>query len=397
MAIALTATNKSIELGTGSAGSIDYSVSYNDVTVSSFTPGDSQGNIITATTTVIVSGPGTGVSRAVKSITIYNKNTSANAITLKKDVGGTEYTLFTCVLDPNESLIWSDGQDWSIFDSSGRKKVNLPISSGGVLGRSIPFYKVGSAPDAAAYWYCFSKDNGFPGTWSTGTPGTGGRNTSGTDAADAGCLPLWTPTTGNLYLKSANIAGTVLQYYSLMDILWVNTALSVTATGAQTITMSGPLPARDINGNTSGVGCVVGILNTGTNTNAAAISNSTINYTNSSGTGSRTATLSNFAGDMIPATMIIGTVTLFQQQAGDVGVQSVQSISLGSAVSAGSFSVFIARPILTVAATVLNVGAYREIPDPGIRLYNGSCLHWFLKATANTATTISGDVTVIEK
>jgi hypothetical protein len=161
--------------------------------------------------------------------------------------------------------------------------------------------------------------------------------------------------------------------------------------------MSGPLPARDINGNTSGVGCVVGILNTGTNTNGGAINNSTITYTNSSGTGSRTATLANFAGDMIPASMIIGTVTLFQLQAGDVGVQSVQSISLGTSLGVGSFSVFIARPILTVAATVLNVGVYREIPDPGIRLYNGSCLHWFLKATVNTATTISGDIVVIEK
>ena len=53
MAITLDATNKSIELATGSAGSVDWAVSWVDATTTTFTPGDNQGNVTTATTTTI--------------------------------------------------------------------------------------------------------------------------------------------------------------------------------------------------------------------------------------------------------------------------------------------------------------------------------------------------------
>lgn len=396
MAITLGSTTKSLELETSVAGSVDYAVSYNDVSSNYFSPGDSQGNITTATTTVIVSAPPANVTRGVKSITVYNNNATANTIRLIKDVGGTQYVLFKCTLDLGESLVWSDGQDWGIFDSAGRKKVNSPITKGN-NSRIIPFYKVGSATDAAAYWYSYSKDNGFPGAWSPGSAGVNGRNTSGTSTADAGCLPLWTPGTGNLYLTDVNLVGTTQHYFSLMDVMWVNNGLTVTATTAQTITMSGPLPARDLNGTVSGEGCLIGVLTTTNNTNAGVVNNSTISYTNSSGTPGRTATLTNLAGDMFPATPVIGTVVFFQLAAGDTGVQSIQSITLGTSLGGGAISLFIARPIIDISTVVANTGAYRALPDPGIRLYPGSCLIWFYKSTTTTLTTINGSISVVEK
>jgi hypothetical protein len=396
MAIALTSTNKSLKLTTGSAGSVDYVVSYNDVTSSSFTPGDSQGNITTATSTEIVAAPGAGINRGIKSINIFNNSVSANTISVKKDVGGTGYNLFNCTLSQGDSLIWNDGADWNIFDSVGRKKVNSPEKTG-IIGKPRAFYKVGTAADAIAYWYSYSKDTGFPGAWSPGTPGTGGRNTSGTSTSDAGCIPLWTPTTGNLYITEAAIVGTTPHHFALMDILWVNTGITVTTTSAQTITMPGPLPARDCNGDVSGENCWLGVLTTTANTNAAVVNNSTIAYTNSKGVGSRTATLNNTAGDMFPATPVIGNVVFFQLAAGDSGVQSVQSITLNTSLSAGAISVFIARPVLNLSTPTANIGVNIIEQAPGIRIYNDSCLLWFHKASATTATTITGDITIVER
>jgi hypothetical protein len=182
-----------------------------------------------------------------------------------------------------------------------------------------------------------------------------------------------------------------------MDILWVNTGINVTTTTAQTITMPGPLPARDCNGDVSGENCWLGVLTTTANTNAGTISNSTITYTNSKGVGSRTATLSNTAGDMFPATPVIGNVVFFQLAAGDSGVQSVQSITLNTSLGGGAISVFVARPVLNLSTPVANIGVNVIEQAPGIRIYNDSCLLWMHKSSATTATTITGDITIVER
>ena len=160
--------------------------------------------------------------------------------------------------------------------------------------------------------------------------------------------------------------------------------------------MPGPLPARDCNGDVSGENCWLGVLTTTANTNAAVVNNSTT-YTNSKGVGSRTATLNNTAGDMFPATPVIGNVVFFQLAAGDCGVQSVQSITLNSSLSGGAISVFIARPVLNLSTPVANIGINITEQTPGIRIYNDSCLLWFYKASATTATTITGDITIVER
>ena len=111
----------------------------------------------------------------------------------------------------------------------------------------------------------------------------------------------------------------------------------------------------------------------------------------------RTATLSAIAGSQIPTSPVIGTIVWFNLQAGDKGVRSIQSITLGTSLTAGAVSLMICRDIATIGTTIPNVSAQKVIGSPGIRLYNGTCLLHCILASATTATFFSGEFTVMEK
>lgn len=130
---------------------------------------------------------------------------------------------------------------------------------------------------------------------------------------------------------------------------------------------------------------------------AAVASNATVSYTNSKGVAGRTATLSAIAGSQVPATPVIGTLVWFNLQAGDKGVRSIQSITLGTSMLTGAISPMITRDIATIGTTIPNVTAQKIIGAPGIRLYNGSCLLHCNIASATTATFYSGELTIMEK
>jgi hypothetical protein len=180
------------------------------------------------------------------------------------------------------------------------------------------------------------------------------------------------------------------------DVLWVNSGIVVTTTTAQSITTP-TLPARDVNGTTNGEGCMIAILCTAAVGLAAVASNATVSYTNSDGTAGRTATLSAIVGSQAPATPVIGTIIWFNLAAGDKGVRSIQSITLGTTWVSGTISLMITRDIATIGTTIPNVSAQKIIGTPGIRLYNGTCMLHCIIASATTATFYSGELTIQEK
>lgn len=385
----LTSTTHLLELDTSSSSAIDVSASYVDITTSAFSPGSQDTAITTATTTTIVSAPSGSTNRQIKMLSIKNKGTAKNNITLIKDVSGTEYTVFKCDLFPNELVQYVDGVGFTVFDSAGNVKT-VDAATFGNSQHSIGYFKVGTAAEAAATWYCWSKDSGVPGAWSPGSPGVNGRATDGTASADSGCFPVNNATGAN-YITFSNYTGTATHQAWLFDVLWVNTGLVVTTTTAQAITPVA-IPSRDANGGTAGVGVWAGILVTAATTNAAAITNTTMSYTNSDGVAGRTATMASF-----PATAVIGTVVWFQLQAGDKGVQSVQSVTLGTSYAGGSISLILAVPIISQAVLTANVGTTYQYSDPGVRIYNGACLLNFGYMPAATATTITGTIQVVDR
>jgi hypothetical protein len=57
----------------------------------------------------------------------------------------------------------------------------------------------------------------------------------------------------------------------------------------------------------------------------------------------------------------------------------------------------ITRDIATIGSPIVNVNASRIMAEPGVRLYNGTCLLHCVMSSATTATLFSGEITVMEK
>jgi hypothetical protein len=127
--------------------------------------------------------------------------------------------------------------------------------------------------------------------------------------------------------------------WMVADRLWHNTGLTVTTTTAQTVN-SVAWPARDRNGSTNGEGVMIGLEVTTATTNASAITNMTMSYTNQDGTAGRTATVPSFA-----ATAVAGYIAIFNLAAGDTGVRSIQSITFGTSLGGGAVQLMAFRPV----------------------------------------------------
>ena len=393
----LTSTSDVVRVVTSAAAQIEVHASYVDWNGSAVTPGRTNtAAITTATTTTVVGSPGSGVQRNVKHLNATNDHATVScSVTVEHFDGTVASELVAVVLLPNENMIFGEDGRFTHYDANGA--VYPPAGKGAYDGFSVPFYKGSTPADAAGYWYCTSKDAGFPGAWSPGAPGINGRVTDGTNiSTDAGCIPIKNPSIGANYLTELTLGASVNNYNLFFDCLWVNTGIVVTTTTAQAITTP-TLPARDVNGTTNGEGCMIGLLTTTANTNAALISNSTVSYTNSAGTAGRTATLVNLVGMCIPATAVIGNIVWFSLQAGDIGVQSIQSITLGTSLVAGAVSLLIARDIASIGTSIVYVPSTRKIADPGVRLYNGTCLLHCINSTGTANTFFNGELVVQEK
>lgn len=392
----LTSTSDLVRLVTSAAVStIEVHASYVDVSGSTITPGRTNTLITTATSTTIVASPAAATQRNVKAIYVTNNSAGTSCTVGVSHTDGTNAVeLIEFILLPGENLGYREDGSWIHRDAQGAEYP--PAGLGAYMGRSIGFMKTGTAADAVGYWYGTWKDGGFPGAWSPGTSGVNGRVTDGTAASDNGCIPVQNPSVGANYLTSVDMGSSVNHTHLLFDVLWVNNGLTITTTTAQAITTP-TLPARDINGTTNGEGCMIGIMCTSAVGLAAVASNATVNYTNSAGTAGRTATLTAIVGSQAPATPVIGTIIWFNLAAGDKGVRSIQGITLGTSWVSGSISLFIARDVAMIGTTLPNVSATKPLPNPGVRLYNGTCLLHCVQASATTATFFSGELTVMEK
>lgn len=391
----LASTSESLEFVTSAAGSIDWNVSWVQTAdpPTTITPGAAQGNVTTATTTTAISAPGAASTfRKVLFASWRNASpTAANTVTVQKDVSGTNLTIHSVTLQPGEALFYSANSGFWVADQAGRTKTHNG-SDAGYTGRSLPFYKLGAgATEAAGIRYLQTRDTGSPGAWAIGTPGVNGRTTDGTTTTDAGCLPYANAGSGENYLTNYVMAASSTGMGMLIDVVWVNTGLVVTTLGAQAIT-SGTFPARDANGSSNGEGYDVAILVTTATTNAGAITNTTLEYTDSDGNTVQTATMSSF-----PATCTAGSFVPFQLATGARGVQSIEGFTGGTSRVTGAISLIVYRVLAMVPLASAWIPGRMDIPAPGIRLYDGTCMFpAFIPSSATTFNT-SGQAVVIER
>jgi hypothetical protein len=192
---------------------------------------------------------------------------------------------------------------------------------------------------------------------------------------NSGAIPWSNPASGNSYLmrSSVNVSNgtTGLGSFLLVDRLWQQSGIDVTVTTAQTID-SVAWPARDINASTNGAGVWIALeVSTVTGAGAAV---PVIEYTNSGGTGTRTGTCSRYG-----ATAAAGRFFFFELQAGDVGVRSVQTITLGTSLTSGVVHLVAMRPITFIGVPSATAGVSAR-PDSDLfscgfaQLYDNSVL-----------------------
>jgi hypothetical protein len=218
---------------------------------------------------------------------------------------------------------------------------------------------------------------GRPGAMAAPSSGLAG---AAVTSSRAGALPLPAAVAGsNIYLagmdaSQAGNVGSVL----LVDRLWDNSGITVTTTTGQTVN-SAAWPSRDSSGSTLGAGVLVGLEVSATLGNGA-VTNTTLTYTNSAGTASRTGTITSF-----PAAAPTGTFMPFLLAAGDVGVRSIQTLTLGTTYVSGTMHLVAYRVLALVPTPQSNVGASQDFLQLGLpRIWDSSALQ-FLYLLAGTA------------
>jgi hypothetical protein len=209
--------------------------------------------------------------------------------------------------------------------------------------RLYNYWKV--QPALVAAWHPVSlwMSNGYP--VAAGTPTAYGSNGDVLTRTSAGGMPYRAPTAGyDLHLLT--LGGQCRDgegLFVLYDRVWQCSGFSGTVTTAQTIPAFPALPARA----GTGVGLRMFLeVYTAWGTTDRTV---TVIYTNSAGVAGRSATFETGAvGDL----NAVGQMYELQLQAGDVGVQSIQSLTLsGTTGTAGNVGITLLGTIASVAVT----------------------------------------------
>lgn len=203
---------------------------------------------------------------------------------------------------------------------------------------------------------------GQPGVGSTtlGQAAAGAVSTS----SDTGTLGFTNPGSGNSYLAGARGSCAATGLIVIFDMLWVwgsgGSGWSATTTGAQNTSSPAALTRPDANG---------------TNTelwfeHLSAIGSAqsvTVSYTNS-------VAASGHSAAATPGGTTIGRMTNLPLAAGDNGVKTVQSLTLGASMTSGTARLTIMRRIAEIPCTA-NIGFAYDAFDLGMpRVYDSASL-----------------------
>jgi hypothetical protein len=246
----------------------------------------------------------------------------------------------------------------------------------------FPLVKVGGTMEAVGVMHSLFYTAG--GAAAAPTPGLAGAHLTSYPGQIPFSNPLAGQETSLLRLSATASGGGKLL---LLDRLWHNSGLNVTTTTAQTIN-SGTWqprcpPATGRTPNTLGRFIMVGLEVSQATTNAGAITNATLSYTDSDGNAGAVATMPSF-----PATAAAGTFVPFLWAAGDIGIQSIQSCTLGTSLVTGTVHLVAYRVIAELQMPELNKGyAIDWVTSGAPQFYDNTVpfLLWHPNATAGVS------------
>lgn len=107
--------------------------SFSDKTTSSYAGNTQFVNTNNTTLVDIVNAPAASTIRDVDSINVYNLDTVKSEVILSYDNNGTEYVIFSTILLPNETLQYTHGSGWQVYDVFG----NLKITDEALIGPNV--------------------------------------------------------------------------------------------------------------------------------------------------------------------------------------------------------------------------------------------------------------------
>jgi hypothetical protein len=203
----------------------------------------------------------------------------------------------------------------------------------------------------------------------------------------AGQLPFPAAVTGKdtwLADFAAEQGGAVGSIW-LCDRLWHNGSVSATTTTGQAITHPG-IPARDRSGATAGNGVLLGLEVSGATGNGAPVTTITATYTDEAGNTGNTASIPTF-----PATAVAGHFSPFSLAAGDAGVRSVQTLTLGTTLSSGTVHLVQYRPVVRIGLTTTGV-TVRPMPGTPRRMFDSSVPMLLYRLTGTGGGQVSGSL-----
>lgn len=187
-------------------------------------------------------------------------------------------------------------------------------------------------------------------------------------------------------MNPSGVGGVALM---IVDLLCINGGLSGVVTTDQTTNLpTAPLPRY-----TSGVGVHAALAvytNVGT-----TVTTATVSYTNQSGEAGRISTAVPFGGT---ANREVGALIRIPLQAGDTGIQSVESVKLtASTATAGNFGVILYKPLALMfvndveGANVIDCVSSGRMVGQMNEVQNDACLTVFGNA-ATASQAVSGFV-----
>jgi len=117
----LDSTSKSLQaMAATDSALVDYVTTWSDSTATSFTEGATDGQITSTTAADITPAPASNVRRVIKGLTLYNRGSAAEAITLSYRNGASSRFITRIVL--------TAGQAWSLDDTTTIAATTTPVT-----------------------------------------------------------------------------------------------------------------------------------------------------------------------------------------------------------------------------------------------------------------------------
>lgn len=216
-----------------------------------------------------------------------------------------------------------------------------------------------------------------------GSPGAGsfaiGNTTSGVvpTSATTGAVALNSFGGGNTgYLTSVAFGNTVASRIWVIDRLWHAGSISTTSAATTTFSSQPSYVGRLPSSSYVGLDIYLEVATTISNT-AITI---TVTYTNQAGTGSRST------GAISVQNFTIGRLVNMPLQAGDTGVQKIDSLTVGTATAAGAVNVIVSRPLWSGRVIAANAGDTHGLDRVGMPIiYDTSCLMAIVAADSTSS------------